>query len=390
MIPFESLGDEFPSFGEFQHMLRDYEKESDSAMGQESEGATATPEQENETVPADYAAAASGSLADFKTAVTARREGKALPDVQQPAQREQDGKTTVTPPVLSKRQRDINERARMASERVAADITGRFQSKIDNLESELARLRGAHDARPEVQAEQRKKTLEDRAKFADDPNMPKVADFQNGDEPLTHEQFQRYQAAVADFVAEQRDKAAVEQEAKERAASDGPEELQPEIENFRKNVTAAGGQEFIAKLSPDVRSMSPTDDGARGIIARLIFRSPAGTAAALHFTQHPEALAALQEMPAHIAQEADGQKRIHAHIGHIVSQFEALTGTLTAAATKSQSQVARNGSPITSATKPPRTISSPGATADDDEFAAAARGDMTAFRHFRDARLGRL
>lgn len=301
---------------------------------------------------------------------------------------------------LSKRQRDINERARIATERATADYqteTKRLRDQIAELRGQIGTVRETQDSRPEAKAEARKKQLAELARFADLPDAPKLEEFTEGDEPITPQQFQRYQLASAAFAAQKL------QESRETPASAGEEPDEHtlnDIQNFKSQIDPA----FVATLSPDVKALRPivgtvpqamqklsaaTTEPARtevirGMIARLIFASKVGRQHAANFSQHPELLADLVSGPATLAQEPRNV-RDKAHAQHIITQFNALEATLSAAPLKGQSPTTR--SPISKAAPPPRVITTAGGTTDDNEDSAAERGDFESFRKHRADRL---
>lgn len=316
----------------------------------------------------------------------------------------EQAEAVATPPPaerqLSKRQRDINDRARIATERATADFQAesqRMRNEIAELREQLTGVKRTQDARPETVADNRKKMLAELSRFADLPDAPKLEEFTDGDNPITPEQFQRYQIASAAFVAQKR----AEAPARTETPGDEPDEATVrDIDNFKSQIDA----EFVKTLSPDVLALRPIigtvpqameklaaapseaarTDIIRGMIARLIFGSRVARPVTEHLSQHPEILADLVTGPATLA-HVPRNMRDRTHAQHIISQFNALEATLSAAPLKGQSPNTR--SPISKATPPPRVITTPGGTTDDDEDTAAQRGDFASFRQHRADRL---
>lgn len=322
------------------------------------------------TIAPDVAAANTGDVQGFLDARAAQRTGKPLPAVEAP-------ETPAAPaaPTLSKRQQDANERTREAVALATADIRAENARLKAQLDAPRAVPPAPPAPAPTEQAEPEFK------RYLALPGAPKLADFDSVEE---------HAIAAALFINR-----AVASETQSRASQDELTAAQhARVETFigRLNETKAADPEFVNKLTPDVKALKPFNalapgepSGPRNVIAEKIYDSPVAPALLLHFSQHPEALAGLETMPASIA-ALPPAVRARAHIQHIIRAFGALEGQLATAATPTHSpaqpQAVPSSSPISTAPQPPPVLTTPGSTSD-PKIAAIARRDVGSFLEIR-------
>ncbi len=167
---------------------------------------------------------------------------------------------------------------------------------------------------------------------------------------------------------------------------------QQRVESFvgKLNEARAADPEFVQKLSPRVRdnlkpfeALAPGEaSGPINVIGAQVYDSPVAPAVLLHFSQHPEALAALEAIPPSIAM-LPPSVRVRAHIQHIIREFGKLEGRLAGdPAHPSPAAAAAPSSSISKAPPPPPVLTRAGTTGD-PKASAYARKDVDAILAIR-------
>lgn len=324
-----------------------------------------------ETVSATFDAATKGDFAAFQDAESSARAGKPVADVPAtPKAPAADGAAPVQP--VSKRQDEINNRIREAVDRATAET----RAELDRLRAELK------PAAPRTDQPKAEPPAAAWKRFAQMPDAPKLAEFDSVEE----------HTAAMSFFINQKVHEERTSEAQSRAEHDELTAAQNQrVDTFvsRLNDAKTADPEFVTKLTPDVRALKPfgglqpgEQGGPRNVIAEQIYDSPIAPQVLLHLSQHPEVMAALEAMPAHIA-SLPTQLRTKAHIQHIVREYGKLEGSLATAATADRPAAP---STITAAPPPPPSVSSRAGTGADPATAAVAKGDFAAFKRHEDAK----
>lgn len=319
-------------------------------------------------VSAGFDAASKGDFSAFQSASDAARVGKPLADVaastETPAPADTPAQAEAR--TVSKRQQETNERIREAVERATADTR-----------AELARLRADLTPKP-APAQPAEPTVAEWKRIHALPDAPKLAQFDTVEE---------HAAAMAYFVHKTLSTESTAAD-RQRADHERTTAQTQRIDTFVKQLheTRAADPTFVSKLTPEMRALKPfgglapgETGGPRNVVAEQVYDSPIAPQVLLHFSQHPEALAAIEAMPAEIA-ALPPRLRARAHIQHIVLEYGKLEGSLVSAARPAAP------STITNAPPPPPSVSSRAGSSADPSAAAVAKGDFGAFQRQEDAK----
>jgi hypothetical protein len=330
------------------------------------------------TISAERAAANKGDFSALNNAHLAARRGTPLARVEVKAEapakapEPPEAPAAPAPPALSKRQQETNDRVREAAERATATL----REENARLKVQLAAHQPAPAPVPAAPAAPETKVAEWK-RFAQMPDAPKLADFDSVEE---------HTAAMALFIADTRHE---EHTAADRQRTETDEltaAQRARVGRFVEQLDAskAADPEFVTKLTPEVKALKPFGalapgelGGPRNIIAEQVYDSPIAPAVLLHFSQHPEALVALETPPPHIA-ALPPALRVKAHIQWIVREFGKLEGSLESASPAASTDRPAQPSTITAAPPPPDTVTRAGSTTD-PKASALKRGDFDAF-----------
>lgn len=334
-------------------------------------------------ISAEVAAVQSNDFSSFEAAHAAKRQGKPLDPVQ-PAAKE--------PPQLSRKQRDINDRAQRAAETATATL----QEENARLKRELdaARVPPPRQEPLSSAAAPPPKGTPDYKRFMAMPDAPKLDDFESVAE---------HTAAMSVFV---NGKMLAEHTARQRHEADRQETKGQRWGGFVDRLQAAKAADptFADKLSDEAKNLYGVDRGVmnreeigpRHIVGELVYDSPIPDKVLLHFSEHPDALAALVALPSNLAHLPPGPQRATLHMDQMRLEFARLEGRLESGsiAAAPTSRVESPGrrfataqlSPVTKAPPPPPTLGRVGSTRSDSEISAAKRGDVSTFLSLRTAK----
>ncbi len=340
------------------------------------------------TVSAEVAASEKDDFSAFEQAHTAKRQGKPLAAVPAPEKAE-----STEPRQLSNRQKAIND----AAQKAADTATATLQEENRRLKDELAQrtlTREPARTEPVAQPVVESPVKGDPAykRYMAMPDAPKLDDF----ESVADHNF-----AAALFVAQKLNEEQ-SQQAQQRDAYVGAAKQRVDTFVGRLNEAKKADPEFVTKLSDEVKALHPEATALaqgeplhpRHFVGDLVYDSEVAPAVLLHFSEHPDALTALETMPERIKAIpfAPGvpllqQPRILAHKHYMAHEFAKLEGRLESASGSARAPIESASdrhvavdppSPISKAPPPPPTLSRPGRTTDPME-SALKRDDITAF-----------
>lgn len=330
------------------------------------------------TISATRDAANRGDFVAFQDADSAARQGAPLEKVEaEPIEAEpvQPGAPTPEPPRQpSKRQQELNDRIREGVERGTAAV----RAEVDKLRAQLdARPAPPTPSTPARPAEPEATPQEEWRRITAMADAPKLANFDSVEE---------HSAAMSVFVTRTlaKEQAQEHQQRAEHEQITQAEGARVDAFSTRLRDTAAADPTFATKLTPEVRALKPFSalangeaSGPRNVIAEQVFDSPVSPQVLLHFSAHPEALTALETMPAAIA-AMPPSLRTRAHVQHIVKEFAKLEARFEQAPSAETASAVAVPSPISSAPPPPPTLSKASAS-NDPKASALARGDVDTF-----------
>lgn len=327
------------------------------------------------TITAERDAANRGDFSSFDKAFTADRQGKTLPDVVVEAKPETPATAASPEPpaTVSKRQQEINDRVRQATEAATAQ-----------LREEVTRLKAQVEGRtpPKEPAAPAPPSEPEWKRFRTMPDAPKLDAF---DGPNALED---HAAAMALFVAKT---LATESRTAAAATADDERLYQAQVERvdgFVKQLNEArtADPEFVNKISPEVRTkvrpfaaLAPGEPSSPyNIVGEQVYDSPIAPKVLLHLSQHPEELTRLTTLPERY-RTLPHDAAVKAHVKFIVAEFAKLEGRLEGAEIPAAPiPAAAIPETISKASPPPPTLGKTG-TGNDPKASAVARGDFPSF-----------
>ena len=334
------------------------------------------------SAPAPTSAAESaiskGDVASYREARRAERAGKPLaydaktspdaptvaPDASA-APPAPDGATQTPERKLSNRQQQINNYERTIAEQ---------NIRLAQLERMVGQGGAARPAEPQAPAATQPTQAEYEQIMAM-PGYPKMADFDT---------LERFNAAATHFTWSVLNQRAQMQAAQQQALHAEQGAHKALITNFMQSIETAQKEDpkFFESLSDEVKAIKPLHAVARGeaatavnVLGSEVFASPHAAKLLRHFSDHPDVLRSVVQVPAHLAQLPQ-ELMIPRHKAWIARQVGMLEAQLAAP------PVAPTPTPAT-VPAPPQTIGRrPGGAANPMED-AVKRGDMRAFKQLR-------
>jgi hypothetical protein len=329
-----------------------------------SEVTTETP-----VLSATQQAAQDGDVSAYRAARLAERTGKPVPAPVVPLETAAKPETAQPDePKLSKRQQDLNDRIRQATEKAVADL----QAENARLKAQIPSAAPAqpHTPSPTPGTPQTLQEIVTRP----DPSkaLLKEAEFFAAHPTAEYSDYTQYvtrHTAAVDRAAEQSRSAQAHSHQAQKARIDGFLE--------RVNATAKADPEFTKKLSPEVQALQPiawmkpdqpfTVDNA--IAEQLVDTGDIAPQLLLHLSQHPDSLATLRT--------AEGPRALAFAIGRLAGQIER------AAAAGAEPQPKH----VSDAPDPGTTLGRKPAVAADAVQAAVKSDNFVKFREEKRARL---
>jgi hypothetical protein len=230
------------------------------------------------------------------------------------------------------------------------------------------------------------------------PGAPKMDDFPS---------VEAHTYAVHAFIAEKRDEEHAAQETERGQELARRERVQERFSAFQARLHAAreADPKFVEKLSEEARNLHGFQrakelglpDSPRFFIGELAYDSPMVAEFLQHISEHPEALKALEEIPASVAAIRDPRQRAAAHCQYIEREFYKLEGRLedvkrargqedeAASAVDPRRRETGRPSTISAAPPPPQTLGRAGRSGD-PSATAVARNDFRAFHEAETAK----
>lgn len=331
------------------------------------------------TISATRDAANRNDFSAFQEADTAARKGTPLEKVEAPAVEEAapaNPGNVAAPPVeraISKRQQDINDKIRVSTENATADL----RREVEQLRAQLSRPAPVAPQAPTKPAEPVATPQEEWERIAAMPNAPKLANFDS---------VESHAAAMSVFAFRTLQTEQANQHAQHTEQTQLSEAQAARVNTFstRLQEAAAADPTYATKLTPEVRALKPFGalekgeaSGPRNVIAEQVYDSPVAPQVLLHLSEHPEALTALETMPAAIA-ALPPSLRTRAHLQHIVKEFAKLEGRFETPPVAAGAVAPVVPSPISAAPPPPPTVHRP-STSSDPKASALARGDVSTY-----------
>lgn len=368
---------------------------SGTATGQPAATPSVTPSAAPQT--AVHAAVASGDTKAFRAARLAERVGKPLSDVAASASDQTvdvespSGATgepatpaaTGQPEALTakqRRERDADDRLRQR----VADAVSVKDAEIAELRRQLTQ---PTPPRREPAAAEPPKTFTEAIKA---PDVSR--------DMLTEEQFFE-QFPEAPLSAYTRYAVSYDGAAERAAAQRTSDETQltaaqqARADSFYQRVNAAklADPTFAAKVSAEVRELRPFGallpgqvGGPASVIAENLYDSPVVDKLMVHFSEHPEELRRLQQIPPEIAAWPEAA-RTRAHIQLIVREIGKLEGRFASGAASTAAPAAPAPKTISDAPEAATTLGTRPHVAGDVKTVAIRKGDTGAYRELRRA-----
>lgn len=326
------------------------------------------PEPVPDTIPATEAAVVADNFQDFEAAEFAKAAGKPLPAVAASAPVER---------ALSKRQQEANERTQKAVEAATAD-----------LRAENARLKAATPA-PVAPAR-----VEPVAPVAPAAKPDRFQTFEQFVAKTPDATLEDYMDARDEFRDQQRERTTAART--EQQTLDHLESTRIARVDEQLKTRIAADPDFTTKINPRILTFkSIADSVAAGVPVTpgsLVLEEMMGSEAFLpfadHFTAHPDALARLEAVPAHLATLPPRQRALE-HGRWIVREMSKLETTLAppAAAADDAPPLTPKPKTISSAPPPPVDLGRRATTPADPIAAAIKADDYAAFETAEFARL---
>lgn len=268
-------------------------------------------------------------------------------------------------PVLSKRQQDLNDRIKKATDAVALAK----DAEIADLRAKLTVVpRPERPAPPAAAA----------APVAKPATFPSFADYAAAHPDASLETWMDARDEWRDQQREQAKAARTEQQTVDQADQD-------RMARASEQVTArAADPEFVKNLNPRLLQIETFADAGRNgretgpsnVIAEEMFKSEALVPLLEHFSKNPADLARLEALPAHLA-KLPPRQRIAEHTRWIVREMGKIEATLTPATAAAEATT--KPKTISSAPRPPADLGARTTESADPIASAVKANDYSAF-----------